>query len=132
MTTVVDSSVVVAALTQKGRTGRWSGAVVAEGALAAPHLMPVEVAEVLRRSSRANLISADAASLAHRDLTELMVKLHPYDAHAGRVWQLRANVTAYDAWYIALAEELEAPLATLDGRLMRAPGTRCEFLVPPG
>jgi predicted nucleic acid-binding protein len=47
------------------------------------------------------------------------------------VWEVRENVTTYDAWYVALAELLDAPLATLDARLRRAAGTSCRFLIPP-
>lgn len=50
---------------------------------------------------------------------------------ADRIWELRSNVTAYDAWYVALAETLDLSLATLDLRLAQAPGTRCAFLLPP-
>lgn len=69
--------------------------------------------------------------MAHSRLTDLPVMLHPYPPFASRVWELRNNVSAYDAWYVALAESLEAPLVTLDRRLMRATGPRCAFSVPP-
>ena len=94
----------------------------------APHLMPVEVASILRRALLAGQISADAASLAHADLVDMRVDLLPYEPFARRVWELRDNVTAYDAWYVALAEALGAPLATLDQRLVRAVGPKCKFL----
>ncbi len=131
MTLVVDSSVIVAALTDPGRVGRWAEGLLVAAPLAAPHLMPVEVANVLRRLALAGDISADVASLAHRDLLSLRVELFPYAECAVRVWELRANVTAYDAWYVALAEALGARLATLDARLSRAPGPRCHFATPP-
>ena len=58
------------------------------------------------------------ASLAHTDLLDLRVEFFPYQPCAGRVWELRENVTCYDGWYVAVAELLDAPLAeTLDGRL---------------
>lgn len=132
MTVVVDSSVVVAALIDAGPVGTWAESLLVSGPLAAPHLMPVEVANVLRRSALAGDISADVASLAHEDLASLRLELFPYMSCAARAWQLRSNITAYDAWYVALAETLEAPLATLDARLSHAAGTRCEFAVPPG
>lgn len=56
----------------------------------------------------------------------------PYSPFAARVWELRSNVTAYDAWYVALAESLGASLATLDIKLSRAGGTVYEFALPPG
>ena len=131
MTVVVDSSVMVAALIDQGPVGTWAEVLLVSGPLAAPHLMPVEVANVLRRSALAGDISADVASLAHEDMLSLRLELFPYSACASRAWELRANITAYDAWYVALAETLGARLATLDSRLSRAPGARCEFVVPP-
>jgi len=75
-------------------------------------------------------ISADAASLAHRDLVRLDITLIPYEVVASRVWELRSSVRPYDAWYVAVAESFGLPLATLDARLMSAPGPNCEFLTP--
>ncbi len=131
MTVVVDASVVVAALIDAGPAGAWAESILMSGSLAAPHLMPVEVANVLRRSASAGDISAAVASLAHDDLVSLRVELFPYSSCASRVWELRSTVTAYDAWYVAVAEILGANLATLDVRLSRASGSRCQFVVPP-
>lgn len=132
MTLVVDASAVVAALADAGSDGEWATAQLANGAdLAAPHLMPVEVANILRRAVLAGDVSADAATLAHDDLIQLRVALFPYEPHAPRVWELRENLTAFDAWYVALAETLDAPLLTLDRRLARATGPRCRFRLPP-
>lgn len=71
------------------------------------------------------------ASRAHADLLGLPIELYDYYELADRIWQLRNTITVYDAWYVALAEALEVPLATLDLRLARAPGARCAFLTPP-
>lgn len=131
MTLVVDSSTVVAALADSGPDGRWAERMLGSDDLAAPHLMPVEVANILRRSADAGEISVDAASLAHGDLLSLRVELFPYEPFASRVWELRQNLTAYDAWYVGVAEILGAPLATLDARLRRATGPRCTFQLPP-
>ena len=131
MTVVVDASVVVAALIDTGPVGLWAEALLVSGPLAAPHLMPVEAATILRRLALAGDVSADVASQAHADLLDLRLELFPYSSCAPRVWELRSNITAYDAWYVALAETLGATLATLDARLGRATGTRCEFAVPP-
>jgi predicted nucleic acid-binding protein len=131
MTLVVDASIVVAALADSGEIGRWAEEVLCSDHLAAPHLMPVEVANILRRSVLGGEVSGDTASLAHADLQDIRVDLFPYAPTASRAWQLRDNLTLYDAWYVALAEILDARLATLDRRLTRAPGTRCDFLVPP-
>ena len=127
MTTVVDASVVVAALVDTGSQGIWAESLLASGALAAPHVLPVEVASILRRTVAAGEVSADVAALAHADLLALRVELFPYRPLAARVWELRENVTPYDAWYVALAESLDAPWATLDARLSRAAGPRCGF-----
>ena len=93
--------------------------------------MPAEVANILRRSALAGDVSADVASLAHGDLGLLRLELFPYSLCASRVWELQSNVTAYDAWYVALAETLDAPLATLDARLSRVTDVRCELVLPP-
>jgi predicted nucleic acid-binding protein len=91
----------------------------------------VEVAQVLRRSvARGFLDSADAQG-AHGRLLELPVQLFGYEPFAARAWELRDSMTLYDAWYVALAEGLDLPLATCDQRLGRAHGARCEFLLPP-
>ena len=131
MTAVVDASVVVAALIDDGPVGRWAEELVASTPLASPHLMPVEVANILRRAALAGDVSDDIASLAYADLQALAVELFPYGLLADRIWELRGAVTSYDGWYVALAESLESPLATLDGRLTRAPGPRCSFIGPP-
>ena len=132
MTTVVDASVVVAALIDTGRIGDWAESLLTSGSLAAPHLMPVEVANILRRAVAAGEVSVDVAALAHADLLELRVEYFPYEPFAGRVWEMRENVTAYDAWYVAVAESLGATLATLDAKLRHAAGPRCEFATPGG
>lgn len=123
-------TLVVDALVDGGPSGRWAESALCEGALAAPQLMPAEVANVLRRAWLAGRLPADSVAMAHADLLDLRVELFPYEVVAERVWELRQSVTAYDAWYVALAEALEAPLATLDQRLVRAPGPRCTFATP--
>lgn len=131
MTLVVDASVVVAALLDAGPDGRWAESVLFSGeALAAPHLLPVEAANVLRRAAAAGDLSDDAATLAHADLLRLSIELFDYEPLGSRVWELRHSVTAYDAWYVALAESLGVRLATLDRRLGRSSGPRCEFVLP--
>lgn len=131
MTLALDASTLVAALVDGGPDGRWAEERCAEGPLVAPHLLPVEVASILRRAVASGRVSEDTAALAHADLVSLPVTLFPYEPVAERIWELRGNVTPYDAWYVALAEALDVPLATLDGRLARAPGPRCRFMLPP-
>lgn len=130
MTLVIDSGLVAAALVDSGPVGTWADQLLATDDLAAPHLMPVEVANVLRRAAMSGEISADTAALAHADLISLRVELFAYEPFATRVWELRENVTAYDGWYVALAESLNARLATLDLRLAKATGPRCTFATP--
>jgi len=129
VTLVVDATVVVAALIDNGDDGRWAESLLTSQDLAAPQLVQVEVANVLRRAAAAGEVSSDAATLAHADLLDLPIQLFPYEPFAARVWELRDNVTAYDGWYVAIAESIDAPLATLDHRLVRAAGPRCEFVV---
>lgn len=131
MTLVIDAGVTVAALIDDGPHGRWAESMLASGPLAAPHLMPVEAMNILRRACLAGALSVDCAHLAHADLLRLRVELFGYEPVAERVWGLRGAVTAYDACYVALAEALDAPLATIDLRLTRAPGPRCVFKTPP-
>jgi len=129
VTLVVDATVVVAALIDNGDDGRWAESLLTSQDLAAPQLVQVEVANVLRRAAAAGEVSSDAATLAHADLLDLPIELFPYEPFAARVWELRANFTAYDGWYVAIAESIDAPLATLDHRLTRAAGPGCEFVV---
>ena len=128
MTIVVDASVIVAAVVDSGAVGSWALQQCERDDMAAPHLMPAEAANILRRSSLHGDLSADGAAIAHRDLLDLDVEYFPYLPFADRVWELRQNVTSYDAWYVALAEHLGAVLVTLDRRLAAASGPRCGFL----
>ena len=131
MTLVVDAAAMVAALVDGGRDGHWVQAHL-QGPAAAPHHMPVEVASVLRRAVLAGDLDPSAANAAHEELMAMPVALFEYRPLADRVWALRDSVSPYDAWYVALAEELDVPLVTLDRRLARAPGPRCAFELPPG
>ncbi len=128
---VVDSSVLVAALVDGGDTGRWAEERLLGSPLAAPHLVLVETSNILRRSGLVGDLSDEEASLAHADLLELPIDLFAFEPFGPRVWELRADLTAYDAWYVALAETLDSPLITLDHRLARAPGVECALELPP-
>jgi len=125
---VVDASVLVAATTDTGRDGVWAERVLAQDDLVAPQLVLVEATNVLRRLERERLLAPRDADEARRDLLLLPLALFPFEPFAERVWELRRTVSSYDAWYVALAEGIDAPLATLDGRLRRASGPRCRFL----
>jgi predicted nucleic acid-binding protein len=90
--------------------------------LHAPHLVLVDVAQAIRRQERSGVISAALGTGAISDLLALDLTLHDHDLLLPRIWELRANLTAYDAAYVALAEVLGAPLLTFDRRLAGAPG----------
>jgi len=131
VTLVVDASVVAASLIDEAEHGAWSEQIVRSDDLAAPHFLHAEVAHALRRWISTGLLSEDAAARAYGDLLTLRIELFPYHSFAFRIWELRHNVTPYDAWYVALAESLDMPLATLDRRLAQATGPRCRFVTPP-
>ncbi|UCD23015.1 MAG: type II toxin-antitoxin system VapC family toxin [Gemmatimonadota bacterium] len=90
--------------------------------LHAPHLLDVEVAQVVRRYCLSGEMTESRASQAISDLADLPVTRYRHDLFLSRIWQLRHNVTAYDAAYLSLAEALEAPLVTCDARLAAAKG----------
>jgi predicted nucleic acid-binding protein len=90
--------------------------------LHAPHLLDVEVAQVLRRYVRDNTITVQRGQEALDDLGDLALRRYPHDFLLLRIWELRATLTAYDAAYVALAELLDAPLLTCDGKIASAPG----------
>jgi predicted nucleic acid-binding protein len=90
--------------------------------LHSPHLLAVEVTQVIRRYEATRSISADVAVAALDDLAALDIARYAHEPLLSRVWELRDNVTAYDAVYLALAEVLDAPLLTFDRRLAAAPG----------
>jgi predicted nucleic acid-binding protein len=127
---VVDSSVVVAALVDSGPGGAWAEHAIERETLYAPELLGAEVTNILRRLERANRITTPEATAARDDLVELEVELFPFDPFSDRIWELRHTVTSYDAWYVAVAEALGFPLVTLDERLARAAGSKCNFSTP--
>ena len=90
--------------------------------LHAPHLLDLEVAQVLRRYCLTGDLEPARAQEALVDLTALEIDRYSHELFLPRVWELRHNITAYDAAYVALAEELAAPLLTADRRLAEAPG----------
>ena len=97
--------------------------------LHAPHLIDVEVAQVLRRYVRDKTITAQRGQEALEDLRALPLSRYPHDFLIPRVWELRATLTAYDAVYVALAELLGAPLLTCDGKIASAPGHDAKVVV---
>ena len=128
---VVDASVIVSTLVDLGREGQWAEVAVADGILIGPELVLVEASNILRRLEQAGEISQQEATNAYGDLLQLDMELFPFAPFAERVWALRSNLTCYDAWYVALAEEFDCPVITLDKRLSRASGPKCEIVIPP-
>ena len=93
----------------------------------APHLLNVEVAQVLRRYARTGELDTARGLQALQDLIDFPLTQYPHDLFLVRIWELRHNVTAYDAAYIALAEALGALLLTRDAALASAPGNRARI-----
>lgn len=92
--------------------------------LQAPALLDVEIAQVLRRYAARGDLSAHRARAALEMVAAFPVVRYPHEPLLGRIWELRDNLTAYDAAYVALAEGLRVPLVTCDARLARAAGIR--------
>lgn len=90
--------------------------------LHAPHLLDVEVTQVLRRYVRDKVITARRGQEALEDLADMPLSRYPHDLLIPRIWELRATLTAYDAAYVALAELLDARLLTCDGKIASASG----------
>lgn len=93
----------------------------------APHLLDLEMVSVLRRGQRAHQLDDRRAALAMEDLKGLSLARYPHFPFVDRVWELRRNMTPYDAAYVALAETLGCVLLTGDQKLSRAAGIRCEI-----
>jgi predicted nucleic acid-binding protein len=131
VTQVLDASAVVAALVDDGPDGRWCEGRLLAGQLVAPHLLPIEAANIIRRTEAHRAIDPSEAAAAVHDLRRVDIVFVDFDSVAERAWELRANLTVYDACYVATAELCRCPLITLDRRLARAPGVRCEVVVAP-
>ena len=120
---VVDASAMVEVLLLSPVGRRLQSRLFAPGeTLHAPHLVDLEVAHVLRRYCLAGAITAERGREALEDLAGLPLTRHGHTPFVPRSWELRDNLTAYDAAYVALAEFLEAPLITRDGALARSGG----------
>lgn len=130
MSIVVDASVLVALTSDVGRIGQWAERFLPDESLVAPDLALVEATNILRRLELAGKLERLEAAEAASDLHDLPIELLPFAPFAARVWELRANITSYDALYVAIAECLDMPLATLDRKLANSPGPSCRFLLP--
>ena len=126
---VVDASVLAPALGDAGSSGRRARARLSDDELAAPDLIDLEVVSVYRGLVRAGRMDVDRATRALADLAALPIERSSHRLLARRCWEVRDNLTPYDAAYVALAELLDAVLVTADIRIGRAPGLGCDVEV---
>jgi len=127
---VIDASALVEWLLQTRTGGRVQDRIYSAGEeLHAPHMLDLEVAQVLRRFVRIGVITLSRGEEALRDLRDLSLVRYPHDLFLPRIWELRDNLTAYDAVYVALAEALIVPLVTCDKKIALAPGHRAQVEV---
>ena len=124
---MVDASAALSALLNAGPARR----ALADQQHHAPPLIDSEVANALRRRVTAQRLDADTAWTALDRWRRLGMTRYAVFSLLDRVWELRENLSAYDASYVALAEHLDCSLLTADARLGRAPGTRCPITVMP-
>jgi predicted nucleic acid-binding protein len=126
---VVDASVIVTALADDGPDGDRARDRLRGERLAAPQLLDLEVTSAWRRLTAAGELDERRAHLALADLQGLRVDRVRHGTLLDRCWELRRTFTVYDAAYVALAEMLEVTLVTADGKLAKAPGSRCPIEV---
>jgi len=129
--TVFDASVLADALAVAGEPGQAARTALAGiDVLPAPEIFLAEVTSALRGLVLgAHLAPGRAEGAVHR-LRSLRIETYPTEPFLDRIWDLRSNLTVYDACYVALAEELDVALVTADGRLLQATGPRCPILTP--
>ena len=122
---VVDASILVTALADDGPDGDRLRDRLRDERLAAPHLVDVEVVSAWRRLAAAGDLDERRAAFAIEDLRSLRLDRVPHAPLIDRCWELRTNLTVYDAAYVALAEAMDAVLVTADARLASSPNARC-------
>jgi predicted nucleic acid-binding protein len=124
---VVDTSAVIGALVGRPADAGLVERIAGAGELHAPHLIDVEFLHALRRLVVSGGIGDHRAEDARRDFADLQVVRYPHVPLLDRMWELRHNLTSYDAAFVVLAEALEVPLVTCDGRLARSSGHRARI-----
>ena len=122
---VVDASTIVALVASGGSAADRIAAHLQDASLHAPHILPAEVDSALRRLVSGGKLTPAQGKVARSVAHGLPIELWPWSMLTDRAWELRENLSTYDAGYVALAERLGADLATGDARLARAPGLRC-------
>jgi predicted nucleic acid-binding protein len=122
---VIDASAVLEILLRTDRADRLRERAFSDSEqMHAPQLLDIEITQVLRRLVRQGEITVARAEQALQDLADLLIERHEHRALIRRIWQLRDSLSAYDGAYVALAEALDAPLLTCDGKLAGAHGHR--------
>lgn len=129
---VADATAVTNLLRADAGSEEVAGVLLSDEPVLAPHLLDLEVTQVLRRWNRLGELDDERADQALRDLLDLPIARQPHDLLLDRVWALRHNLTAYDAAYLALAELVGARLVTLDRRLAAVAAKTVEVIVPSG
>jgi predicted nucleic acid-binding protein len=124
---VVDAGIIAVVLADDGPDGDTARARLRGEDLTAPELLDLEVASVLRRQHAAGALDDRRAAFALDDLQAMPIQRAPHRHLLRRCWELRENITVYDAAYVALAELLQTVLLTADQRLARAPGPLCDI-----
>ena len=130
MTVVIDASVAFAGTVGNTAHSKWAREILGRDDVVAPELMAIEVAHLVRKAVLNGSLTESHATEIMSDTPFLVDTFLPHIPLLGRIWELRNNLSSYDATYVALAEAIGAPLATLDKRLSRAPGPTCQFLSP--
>ena len=125
---VLDASAAVEWLLRLPRSATVERSML-DGDIHVPHLLGIEVAQAVRRLTLLGVITALRGAVALEDLADLDAVRHPHEPLLPLVWDLRSNLTAYDATYVALAEVLDAPLVTLDAKLAAAPGNDAQIVL---
>jgi predicted nucleic acid-binding protein len=124
---VVDASILASALVDDGEDGHLARGYIVFEHLFAPEIIDLEVTSVIRRCLRSGSFKPHRADQAIKSLADLPLKRVAHRPLIPRIWELRNNLTPYDAAYVALAEAIKAPLVTSDKALTKAPGIRCEI-----
>jgi predicted nucleic acid-binding protein len=119
---VVDTSAILDALVGSAPPAGLVERLTDDGDLHAPHLIDTEILHALRRLIIGGRLSEDRAADARTDVAQLALIRYPHEPLSDRVWELRHNLTAYDATFVALAEALDAPLVTCDSGVAGAAG----------